>query len=107
MAPIIKCQDLKKKHGQKTTIGRLIFTLPEGNVVGILGESDAGKPTFFRILTGLVSAESGTVSILGEAPVYKTNWVIAYLPDRARLFSDHKIKNAFGWGRKFSEEVFF
>ncbi len=101
MSNIIECQSVSKRFGNKYAIDHLNLSLPSGKVIGILGENGAGKSTLFRLLTGLSSPEEGSIKILGQKPGYNTNAKIAYLPDRARWYTDHKVNDAFVWGENF------
>ena len=40
--------------------------IEEGEIFGILGLNGAGKSTFMNILMGLITADTGTVTILGH-----------------------------------------
>jgi D-methionine transport system ATP-binding protein len=42
------------------------LTVAAGEILGVIGESGAGKSTLLAVLTGEVSATSGTVSVLGQ-----------------------------------------
>lgn len=41
------------------------FSVPEGQVVGLLGLSGSGKSTLMRLVNGLHSPSSGTIEVLG------------------------------------------
>lgn len=45
--------------------------IPRGTTVGILGASGAGKTTFFKLISGLLQPDSGTVRTLRLNPVIK------------------------------------
>ncbi|HEU5004088.1 MAG TPA: ABC transporter ATP-binding protein [Actinomycetota bacterium] len=45
----------------------LDLTVPQGEVHGFLGPNGSGKTTTLRVLTGLVHADSGAVSVLGHS----------------------------------------
>lgn len=44
----------------------LDLTLPEGQVMGLVGVNGAGKTTLLRLLTGLAAPDAGTVEVLGH-----------------------------------------
>ena len=46
-------------------IKNISFELPQGTVMGLIGENGAGKSTLIKIITGMAKADSGTVEILG------------------------------------------
>ncbi len=43
------------------------LSLPEGQIMGLVGVNGAGKSTLLRILTGLLRPDSGRVEVLGQA----------------------------------------
>lgn len=44
------------------------FTVPEGSVTGVVGTSGAGKSTLIRMVNGLETPSSGTVTVQGQQP---------------------------------------
>ena len=67
---------LTKIYGGVKAIDNVSFRIGKGEVVGFLGPNGAGKSTTMRIISGLMSATSGSVSICGES--------VAINPDAAR-----------------------
>ena len=60
----ISVQGLVKSFEQdKNILDGLTFEVNNGERVGILGRNGCGKTTLFRILTGELHADDGTVSI--------------------------------------------
>ena len=62
---MVEINDLVKKYGNKTALDHVSFQAREGEVLGFLGPNGAGKSTTLNILTGNLSATSGTASIDG------------------------------------------
>lgn len=54
------------KHFADFTLDDLNLTLPEGCILGLIGENGAGKSTTIRLILGMLRADSGTVTILGQ-----------------------------------------
>ena len=53
------------KLSKNLRIKNISFELPQGTVMGLIGENGAGKSTLIKIITGMAKADSGTVEILG------------------------------------------
>ena len=80
---MVEVEHLVKYYGEKQALADVSFRIREGEVVGLLGLNGAGKSTTMNILTGYLSATSGTVridghDILAEANAAKRD--IGYLP---------------------------
>ena len=59
---VIEVEGLKKAMGDKLLIEGLSFALPPGGIVGVIGPNGAGKSTLFRMLTGQLAPDEGTVT---------------------------------------------
>jgi NitT/TauT family transport system ATP-binding protein len=49
-----------------TALERISFDIPAGNFVSIVGPSGCGKSTLLKIISGLLPASSGSVSVSGQ-----------------------------------------
>ncbi len=62
------------------------FELARGELVIILGPNGAGKSTLFKILTGLKTASSGRISVLGHSiGAARAEGCIAYVPQEEHI----------------------
>jgi ABC-2 type transport system ATP-binding protein len=62
----ITVTDLVVDRGKRRVLPGLSFTVPAGQVTGLLGPSGSGKTTLMRALVGVQRVRSGTVTVLGE-----------------------------------------
>lgn len=99
--PVIEAKVLSKRYGQKQAIDQLTLQVERGSVTALLGANGAGKSTFFRMVTGLVSPDGGELTVLGRAPGWQTNRQIAYLPDRARWYKQYTTEGTLRFGEQF------
>lgn len=64
----IKITGLSKAFGRTRALDRLDLTVTTGEVHGFLGPNGSGKSTTIRVLLGLLSADAGSVTLLGGDP---------------------------------------
>ena len=85
---MISVEHLTKWYGDFKAVDDLSFEIDEGHVYGFLGPNGAGKSTTMNIITGCLSATSGSVKIDGhdilEEPK-EAKKQIGYLPEQPPL----------------------
>jgi ABC-type multidrug transport system ATPase subunit len=67
-SPVVEVSGLTKRYGDRLAVDGVDLTVRRGEVYGFLGPNGAGKTTTLRILTGLITANAGTVEVLGGRP---------------------------------------
>ena len=82
---MLELNGLSKSYGSKPALSNVTFNVKPGKIVGLLGPNGSGKTTMIKILTGLITDYTGTVTIEGLAPGPKTCAYVSYLPDRTAL----------------------
>lgn len=65
MSIAIQANNLVKKYGDVTALDGLSLEVEQGTVFGLLGPNGAGKTTAVRVLTTLLSPDSGTAIVDG------------------------------------------
>ncbi len=60
---VIDIKDLSKGFGERLLIDGLSAIIPRGAIVGIIGGNGAGKSTFFKMVTGQETPDSGEVEL--------------------------------------------
>ena len=65
----IELKDLEKHY--KDFDLRLSLSLPQGCILGLVGENGAGKSTTIRMLLGMTRPDGGSVQVLGKAQADK------------------------------------
>ena len=86
---MILAQQITKRFKKNRVLDGFDFTLQPGAVTVLLGRNGAGKSTFFRLLLGVLKAESGRLTVCGHDPVKKPRAVrqlVGYVPDRPDVY---------------------
>jgi iron complex transport system ATP-binding protein len=65
-APAIQIRAVSAGYRGSPVLKNLSFDVGEGEVVGILGPNGAGKSTLFKVLSGLLPPDAGTVRLFGH-----------------------------------------
>ncbi len=92
---MIEVKNIVKKYGDKFAVNDVSFKIETGEIVGFLGPNGAGKSTTMNILTGYLSANSGTaiidgIDILEDPTVAKR--LIGFLPEQPPLYMDMTVR---------------
>ena len=67
------------------------IAIEAGKITGLVGPDGAGKTTLIRILAGLLTADEGEVSILGQPPAAMLDQ-LGYMPQRFGLYEDLTVR---------------
>ena len=88
---MIEIENLTKKYGDKIAVDNISFKVKKGSIVGFLGKNGAGKSTTMNIITGYISATSGTARINGydilKNPM-EVKKCIGYLPEKPPIYTE-------------------
>lgn len=87
----IEAQQLTRSFGSYIAVNKLDLRIPRGVIYGFLGPNGSGKSTSIRLLTGLLTPDSGSINILGmqlpaQAEQLRTH--IGYMTQKFSLFGD-------------------
>jgi lipopolysaccharide export system ATP-binding protein len=88
---ILAVKGLQKSYRGRTVVHDAALHVRAGEAVGLLGPNGAGKTTIFYMITGLVAADRGVISLDGHEvtnlPMYRRARLgIGYLPQEASIF---------------------
>ena len=75
MGNAILAENLTKRYGSKTAVDNISISVPEGEMIALLGVNGAGKTTTIRMLTCLSKPTEGKAEILGHDVVRETDKV--------------------------------
>ena len=90
---MLEVKDLHVSYGGIRALRGVNLTVPDGKIVTLIGANGAGKSTLLRTISGLVKAESGSVTYNGKEilgmPINKILELgIAQVPEGRRVFTN-------------------
>ena len=77
--PGLVARDVCKSFGSHLVLDHVNLTAAEGSILALLGPNGAGKTTMVRILSTLISADSGSMCIAGHDVVTDPDGVRAQI----------------------------
>lgn len=83
--------DVSKKYVSKSkdrtiqALSNISFSVPEGKILGIVGESGCGKSTLSRIIAGLEAPDTGNVKVSGADHPVISKFVLKSVPRSVQL----------------------
>ena len=97
MADLLQVQDLHGWYGESHVLHGMSFTIPQGEVVTLLGRNGAGKTTTMRAIMGVLGKRKGSVKYEGTETVgMPSNHIarlgIAYCPEERGIFSSLSVR---------------
>lgn len=91
MVNAVEVTNLGKHFGNITALEGLSFKVEQGTIFGLIGPNGAGKTTALRIISTLLTPNSGSASVFGHDVVREPDNVrrlIGYLPGEAGAYKN-------------------
>lgn len=88
---ILETVEISKSYRGRRVVADVSLNVSQGEIVGLLGPNGAGKTTSFYMVVGLISPDSGKVTLDGadltHMPMFqRARRGISYLPQEASVF---------------------
>ncbi len=71
-APLLEVRDVAKQFGSVVALRSATLTVSRGEIHALMGANGAGKSTLVKILTGVYSADSGTITLDGAVRTFRS-----------------------------------
>jgi lipopolysaccharide export system ATP-binding protein len=99
-ALLLRAEGLVKSYRRRRVVDGVSFHVGPGEVVGLLGPNGAGKTTSFNMVVGLVTPDSGKVTLgdveLTRLPMHRRARLgVGYLPQEASIFRRITVRENF------------
>ena len=86
---MLNIQNLTKRYGSKTAVDNLSLSIEAGEICAFIGHNGAGKTTTLKACCGLLTPDSGKITVDGmsirEKPI-DCKRVMAYIPDNPDMY---------------------
>ena len=87
--PALRSDELTKVYGDLTALEPLTLSIPDGELVVLVGHNGSGKSTLLNIVAGLLEPSAGVAEIDGHAAgSLGARAATSYLPDNPVLYDD-------------------
>ncbi len=101
MDTILYAENLTMRYRNTLALDNVSVALPKGQIIGLLGPNGSGKTTFIKLVAGLLTPTSGSVTVCGEPIGVATKAVVSYLPDRPYFRKDSRIREQLDFFQDF------
>lgn len=99
---LLTVKNVSKSFGTKNVLSNINLNIGSGKIIGLLGKNGMGKSTLTKMITGLLTVDSGEILVNGNKIGVQTKKDVSYLPERICLNKDATVKQTF----KFYSEFF-
>jgi ABC-2 type transport system ATP-binding protein len=92
---MIEIEHLSKSFGSTHAVRDVSFTVPKGEIIGLLGPNGSGKTTIMRVLTGFFPPTCGRARVAGFDAAEQSlalRQKIGYLPESVVLYPDMRVR---------------
>ncbi|MET8830019.1 ABC transporter ATP-binding protein [Streptomyces sp. NPDC004610] len=91
--PAVRAENLTVARGPRTVLRALDFTVPPGQITGLLGPSGCGKSTLMRAVVGTQAKVTGTLDVLGRPAGHPTlRSRIGYVTQAPSVYDDLTVR---------------
>lgn len=85
--PILEVKNVVKTLAKKEVLHGITFSVEAGEIYGFLGPNGAGKTTTMKCILGLITPESGEISVLWEVGLTReAKKKIGFMPENTYLY---------------------
>ena len=101
---VLETKGLTKRYGGTLALDNLSLVLPKGQIIGLLGPNGSGKTTLLKLCAGVLTADTGAITICGIPVGQETKSLVSYLPDRTYFSNRQKISQQLELFEDFYED---
>lgn len=88
---LLNVENLTKSYSEHVALDGVSLSVPEKSIFGLLGPNGAGKTTMIRIITQIISQDTGEIYLKGQPITPADVRKIGYLPEERGLYKKMKV----------------
>lgn len=100
---VLEINGLSKSYGKKSALENIDLKIERGRIIGLLGPNGSGKTTLIKLINGLLTPNSGAITVDGSPIGEKSRLAVSYLPDKTYLPEWMKVNNVLKMFSEFYE----
>ena len=100
---VLEINGLSKSYGKKSALENIDLKIERGRIIGLLGPNGSGKTTLIKLINGLLTPNSGAITVDGSPIGEKSRLAVSYLPDKTYLPDWMKVKDVMKMFEDFYE----
>jgi ABC-2 type transport system ATP-binding protein len=89
---VLEVRGVTKRYGSRTVLDDVSFDVREGRMTGFVGANGAGKTTAMRIILGVLTSDTGTVSLDGRELGADDRRRFGYMPEERGLYPKMRLE---------------
>ncbi|MFD7011680.1 ABC transporter ATP-binding protein [Rhodococcus jostii] len=98
---VLSMREVRMRFGKTYALDGCSFDVMRGSVTALVGRNGAGKSTLMSVAVGLLTPQSGTVSVLGRSPDHRgISPGLSYLAQHKPLYGKFTVAEMLRFGQR-------
>ena len=104
MDAVLNAKNITMNYQDKSVLRGFNLELGRGKIIGLLGPNGSGKTTLIKLIAGLLTPQSGVITVCGESIGTKSKALVSYLPDRLCFPREIRIRQLLDFYQDFYDD---
>lgn len=100
----IAVKDICKAYERNEVVKSVSLNIKPGRIIGLVGPNGAGKTTLMMAISGMITADSGSIDFMQEANVSDHNQKVAYMSNNNFFHNWMSVKDTISFYQRFFKD---